>query len=91
MESLANELQHSASDDELKAALSVLVTRGAFFRGGQPHGSLKKSEVGSAVAEFCLTHLDSLAGLLQQWVEAPDVEHRRLAVQRCALDLQLTG
>ena len=91
LQGLANELQHSASDDELKAALSALVTRAAFFRGGQAHGRLKKSEVGSAVAEFCRTHLDSLAGLLQQWVEAQDVEHRRLMVQRFALDLQLAG
>ena len=91
LESLAHDLHHSASHGALKAGISRLVDQGAFFRGGQPHGSLKKADVASAVAEFCVTHVDFLAGLLQQWVEAPDLERRRLAVQRFALNLEPAG
>ena len=59
LESLANKLHHGASDGELKGALSALVTRGVDFRGGQPHGSLKKLEIVSAVAEFCFTPVET--------------------------------
>ena len=91
LESLAHDLHHSASHDALKAGISALVARGAFFRGGQPHGSLKKADVASAVLKFCAIHVDFLAALLQQWVEALDLERRRLAVQRFALNLEPAG
>ena len=55
------------TDASLVAAVNGVCEKQVFFRGGQAHGNLKKTDVGAAVLDFCQDKLDGLSANCCQW------------------------
>ena len=67
---LESVLGGGGADPALVEGIRALCDAGPFFRGGQAHGPLKKSDVPKAVEKFISTTLPSLAEAVHDWCRA---------------------
>jgi hypothetical protein len=92
MEALAPHFAPGVSDTFLVHEVDALGrSERPFFRGGQAHGSLKKTAVGTALNEFLQDHAPMLACHIKAWTSAANSLARASEVRAVASSLQVAA